>query len=459
MHRILSLVCVLSIIFSAAAEAPGALTRPMPDSWQYAESLNQSLPTDDRWWQEFDDPVLDSLITMGESANFDLAMAYRRMEAASRQMTIAKAAYYPTIGISAGYTRSREDAVSANRWSAQATASWQIDLFGKVTASVRQKKAQYKASRAEWVGSMVSMAGEIATTYVQLRVWQAELDVAEEHCSTQDSIANLVKARFDCGLGAKPQLDQALSLLYSTRATIPTLNTSIKSAISSLALLVGRYPGEIEEMLASHDNFPSYRQLIATGVPSELLRRRPDIVAAEYDLAAAAAAVGIAKKDFLPTLSLEGSVGVAAPRPGDMFTRNGFTYSIAPTLSWTVFDGFARRASVMAAREEMEAQIANYNYTVMNAYNEVDNAISAYLNYTRQIEDYEKAFHAADEFLKLSLDLYTQCLSPYSDVATAQQNLLTYANSVITARGNALSSLITLYEALGGGFSQYDLSR
>ncbi len=101
MHRILSLVCVLSIIFSAAAEAPGALTRPMPDSWQYAESLNQSLPTDDRWWQEFDDPVLDSLITMGESANFDLAMAYRRMEAASRQMTIAKAAYYPTIGISA----------------------------------------------------------------------------------------------------------------------------------------------------------------------------------------------------------------------------------------------------------------------------------------------------------------------------------------------------------------------
>lgn len=107
----------------------------------------------------------------------------------------------------------------------------------------------------------------------------------------------------------------------------------------------------------------------------------------------------------------------------------------------------------------MEAQIANYNYTVMNAYNEVDNAISAYLNYTRQIEDYEKAFHAADEFLKLSLDLYTQGLSPYSDVATAQQNLLTYANSVITARGNALSSLITLYEALGGGFSQYDLSR
>lgn len=457
-NLLIPLACAFIISLTAAAESPSALQRPLPESWQYAEALDQSLPSDDRWWAQFDDPVLDSLITMGENSNFDLAMAYRRMEAASRQMAIARAAYYPTVDLSAGYTRSREAEVNSNRWAALASASWQIDLFGKVTAGVRQKKALYRASRAEWVGSMVSMAGDIASTYVQLRVWQAELAVAREHCITQDSIAGLVKARFECGLGAKPQVDQALSLLYSTRASIPSLESSIRQAISTLALLTGRYPADIEGLLASHESFPDYRQLVATGVPSQLLRRRPDIVSAEYQLAAAAAAVGIAKKDFLPTLSLEGSVGVAAPKPGDMFTRSGFTYSIAPTLSWTLFDGFARRASVMAAREEMEAQIANYNYTVMNAYNEVDNAIIAYINYTRQIDEYTRARDAANEFLTLSLDLYTQGLSPYSDVATAQQNLLSYTNSLIVARGNALTSLITLYEALGGGFSEYNLN-
>ena len=136
-----------------------------------------------------------------------------------------------------------------------------------------------------------------------------------------------------------------------------------------------------------------------------------------------------------------------------MFTSEGFHYSIAPTLSGTVFDGFARRAAVAAAREEMEEQIASYNYTVINAYNEVGNALVQYRNLIQQIGEYEQATNNAREFLHLSLDLYTQGLSPYSDVATAQQNLLDYNNSLLVAWGDALTALINLYEALGGGFS------
>lgn len=429
------------------------LLRPLPDSWKYSEGAEQTLPSSDSWWSLFDDPLLDSLISMGEDANLDLAMAYRRMQAASTQMTAARAAYYPSVGLSAGYTRERLDGVSSSQWSLGASASWQIDVFGRVNASVKQKKALYKASRAEWTGAMVTMAGDIATTYIQLRVWQAELAVASRHAEVQDSITALVNARFECGLAAKPQLAQAQATLHSLKASIPQLKTSIATAISSLALLTGRYPQELEPMLKPTRNLPDYHHLVSTGVPAELLRRRPDILEAEYQLAAAAAAVGIAKKDFLPTLSLEGSVGVAAPRPGDMFTREGFHYSIAPTLSWTVFDGFARRAAVASAREEMEEQIANYNYTVINAYNEVGNALVQYRNLIQQIGEYEQATHDAREFLHLSLDLYTQGLSPYSDVATAQQNLLDYNNSLLVARGDALTALVNLYEALGGGFS------
>ena len=155
---------------------------------------------------------------------------------------------------------------------------------------------------------------------------------------------------------------------------------SIVTAKSSLALLVARYPEEINALLDSHSDLPDYRQIVATGMPGELLRRRPDIIAAEQNLAAAAAAVGIAKKDFLPTLSINGSIGFAGPKLNDTFNKSGFSYSIAPTLSWTIFDGMARNAKVAAARDEMEVQMANYNYTVMNAYNEVNNAVNSYIN-------------------------------------------------------------------------------
>ena len=449
-------ISALALLACTTAFAAGNndLLRPMPDSWEFTEYQPQELPSEDQWWLQLDDSVLDSLITMGENANFDLEMAARRMDAAARQMDVARAAYFPTIGVNAGYTRTRAERVTTNRYAAQATLSWEIDLFGKITSHVRQKKAQYRASRAQWVGAMVSMAGEIASTYVQMRVWQAQLAVAEEHVATQDSISKLVEARYESGLDAKPQLEQSLSILHSTRATIPGLRSSIGTAISSIALLVGRYPNEIEHLLRHNTGLPEFRQLISAGVPAELLRRRPDIVAAEQTLAAAAAAVGIAKKDFLPSLTLTADIGFAGPKLNDTFNRNGFGYTIAPTLSWTLFDGMARRAGVIAARDEMEAQIANYNYTVMNAYNEVDNAILAYHNDMKAIADYELAYEHARSFLTFELDLYTQGLAPYSDVATAEQDLLNYANSVLTARGNALTSLVTLYKALGGGFSE-----
>ncbi|MDE6301843.1 MAG: efflux transporter outer membrane subunit [Muribaculaceae bacterium] len=453
MRSYLLIIIAFCVALSSAAQTPD-LARPLPSSWQYTDGIPQTLPDDDSWWKSFNDPVLDSLITLGVNNNFDLSMAMRRMDAAARQIDAARAAYYPTLGVNAAYTRSRSEGVNANRYSLGATASWEIDLFGKITAGVRQKKAAYRASRAEWTGAMVSLAGNIASTYVQLRQYEAQLKVAEQNTLAQDSIAGLVKARYDAGLGSKPSLEQAQSLMYSTRSTIPSLRTSVAKTRSALALLVGVYPGELEPLLSRGDRLPDYHMVVSAGVPADLLRRRPDIAQAEAEVAAAAAAAGIAKKDYLPSLTIEGNVGVAAGTPGDMFTSHGFNYSVTPTLSWTVFDGLARRANVAAANDELLAQIDNYNYVVMNAYAEVDNALIAYGNTLSQISDAEQARDSAMEFLHLQLDLYTQGLSTFSDVATAQQSVLSYSNNVINARAAALTALIDLYEALGGGFVQ-----
>lgn len=444
------------------AASPGPLTRgaapclpepPLPESWQYEPAQTAPMPADDPWWRDFDDPVLDSLITMAESANYDVAMAMHRMEAARQQMRVARAAYFPQIGLSGSYTRSRQDGLSMDTYSVAADASWEIDIFGRITAQVRQERATYRASRAEWAGMQVSVAAELASTYMQLRVWQAELDVALQHISRQDTIAGIADTRFQCGLNPKTDVDQARGILYSTKATVPTLRTSIRQAVNAIGLLTASYASEIQPLLDSRTGLPDYGRLITTGVPAEILRRRPDVVQAEQQLAAAAAAVGIAKKDFLPTLSINGSVGYHNHGHGKFFSSDRLAYSVAPTLTWTLFDGMARSARAAAAREQEETLVEQYRYTVMNAYNEVDNALTAYREAVRAIADLERAEQAAAEFMRLSLELYTQGLTDFTDVANAQVSYLDYTNSLITARGNALSALVSLYKALGGGYT------
>lgn len=458
MQRIASFLLLAAIATSVVSSASGSdyLERPLPASWGDNTAPMSQLPADDRWWEGFNDPLLDSLISEAEQANFNLAIAARRMDAARRQIDMTRSAYYPQLGLSASYEHSRTAGNTVNDYLLGASLSWEIDIFGKITAKTRQAGAAYKASRAEWVGAMVSLAGEVASTYVNLRVAQAELEVARAHIIRQDTISGIARARYECGLAAKIDLDQALSVLYSTRAGVPALETQVTSYINALSLLLGVYPAEIDHRLRTASDLPDWRRLVTTGVPAELLRRRPDIIEAEHTLEAAAAALGIAKKDFLPSLSLNGNVGVSAPRPGDMFTRNGLSYSIAPTLSWTIFDGFSRRAAVAAARDELEADVASYNFTVMNAFNEVTCAIDAYTNAIKQISYYEQCVEVSGEFLDLSLDLYTQGLAEFTRVANAQVDLLNYSNDLIVARGTALTSLITLYKALGGGFeSEY----
>ena len=438
-----------AICLAAAAVSP---QQPVPGSWAYAEVPQQTLPSDDAWWEAFEDPLLDSLISEAEDANYDVLGAMHRMEAASRQIEAARAAYFPTVGIDASYTRRREEGISTNTYALGATLNWEIDLFGKVRANVGRSRAAYRATRAEWVGTMVSMSAAMASAYIGLRTCQAELAVAREHIIRQDTIAGIARYRYECGLAAKGDVDQALTVLYSTRATVPALETSARSYINAIALLLGVYPGDVAARLSAGRNIPHFYGPVVTGVPADLLRRRPDIVQAEAALDEAAAALGIARKDYLPTLSVQASAGVSAPRPGDMFTSRGFYYSVAPTLSWTLFDGLARRAGVEAARETLQAGVEAYNQAVMGAYCEVDNALVSYYNILRQIAEYEAAVASAADFLDQSLELYRQGLTEFVNVANAQVDLLQFTNSLLVARGQASTALVTLYKALGGGY-------
>lgn len=455
----------LSTAYATTPVAEKALTDSIPAHWSYDAHFDQTIPTDDNWWTRLSDPLLDSLIARGIENNPNVVIAGKRIAMAKEALNSARASYYPTLGFEGGWTKARTSgatgpvdmpATTGDYFSLGINMSWEIDVFGKITAKASQQKALYNATRAEYAATMVTLCANIAKAYVTLRVWQGEWDVATEHIASQEKIVKITEARHEAGLASMLDVTQARIVFYSTQASMPVLRSSIRTSINSLALLLGVYPREVESMLENHRPLPDYRQMVPVGVPAELLRRRPDIVEAEYELASYAAALGIAKRDFLPTLSLNGAIGTSAHRAGDLFSHESLTYSIAPTLTWTIFDGMARRANAASARQQMEIGMESYNNTVMTAVEEVDNAIASYIGTLRNLDILDEVVEQSRKSLDLSLDLYKRGLSPFNNVVTAQMNLLEYQNSVVSASGKALTALITLYEALGGGWDAAD---
>ena len=328
--------------------------------------------------------------------------------------------------------------------------SWEIDVFGRVREQSKEGKANYNASRAEYSAAMISLCSNIATAYFNYRLAQGRIDVAQRQITSQERISKITEARYETGLASKLDVAQSLTVLYSTQATLPSLINMRVAALNSIALLTGCYPDSIVKELDDSADLPNPFRLVKIGVPADLLRRRPDILQSEYELAAYAAQAGIAKKDFLPTLSLNGSVGTAAHNIGDLFSKNSFTYSIAPQLSWTIFEGLARNHRVAAAKEQMLAGIDNYNLTVMNAVIETENALSSYDASLRQISLYKKVLAESQEAFTLAIDRYKRGLSSFTDVMNAQISMLDYENTLLETRAAALTSLVKVYAAVAG---------
>lgn len=220
-----------------------------------------------------------------------------------------------------------------------------------------------------------------------------------------------------------------------------------------MAVLLGTTKDNLPEGLYADCVLPDHYPMPALGAPIDLLRRRPDIVAAERSIEVAVASLGIARSAYLPSLSIAASAGTEAHSFGDLFSGPSFSYSIAPTLSWTLFDGLSRRAATLEARQELENEVENYNLTVITAIEEVRTAIARYKATQEYISRTAKVVENSEEAVRLSLDQYKQGLTGFYNVAEAQLNYLTYQNSLVSARGNALTALIDLYKALGGGYS------
>lgn len=447
---------------SAKSPDPSSFLRDtVPGEWYIQPFSDQTIPSSDIWWKSFGDPMFLQLLETAENNNFNVLAAARRIEAARQTLNIARSAFLPTVGLDASWQKGRSSgrqesvavpASSYDYFSLGASMQWEIDVFGRVQANSKASKYAYEATRAEYVATMVSLATNLAKAYISLRMYQEQLAVAKAHIASQEKVTKLVEARFDAGIGNMLEVSQARMVLYSTQATIPGLQSLIDSSINAIAVLTGEYPKNLHPMMEVARPLPEKADPFEIGIPADVLRRRPDVVEAELQLAQCAAQVGVAKKDFLPTLSLTGSIGTVAHNAGDLFTSSSFTYSIAPQLSWTIFDGLARNYRVAEAKANMEEAIDNYNFTVLTALQEANNALSVLTTSQTTINEYKKVIEASQETLNLSVDLYKRGLASFTNVVDAQMDFLTYQNSLVEAKGKCLTALVTLYDALGGGW-------
>lgn len=461
LSRLLLISCLCSVAIATAQTEEKWLREPMPEAWQTTPEVSQNLPTNDEWWHTFYDPMLDRLIAKTVENNFDVAAAVKRIAMARNMVREAEAGYYPTISLSAGWSKEQDSGAAespvipssrSSSFTLGADMNWEIDLFGRIRANVKSQKAALNVARADYNGVLVSLCAKVASAYIQLRVCQKQLSVNRAHISSQEKVVKMTEARFEAELASMLDVTQARTVLYNTESTLPGIQSQIRTLINTLSILVGEYPGALASDLAVESALPEYVLSINTGVPSDLLRRRPDIQQAEMTLAQYAAQIGISKKDFLPTLSLTGSIGTEAHKAGNLFGEHSLAYTIAPQLTWTLFDGLARNYRVAEAKLQFEGAIDTYNLTVMNAVCEVDNALQEYNAALKSIELQRKVVEQSEKALTFAINLYKTGLTAFSNVVDGQMSWLSSQNELVSLEGKALSSLITIYQALGGGW-------
>lgn len=449
---------------AAPAQCPDGhwLEKPLPEEWRNDTIPVMTAPAEDSWWSTFHDGTLTQLINTAEKNNYDLAAAMKRIDAARLTLQRAKAGYFPTIGLGVSWTMSRQSgltgktqtqAVSSTYFDLGLTAQWEIDVFGRISSQIKADKASLQASRADRAAMGVSIGASVAKTYITLRTYQQQLEVALDHIDSQEKILAITQARFESGLASALDVVQARNVVLSTKATIPGLRFSIENNINALATLCGVYPPELPAEVKVTSPLPDPGSPAPIGVPADLLRRRPDIISSEYQLRALAARLNVAKKEFLPTLSIAGQIGTTAHEIGDLFKNGSFTYSVTPQLSWTVFDGLARNRDVQIARADLEAAVETYNQTVMSAVEEVNDNLSHYTYSVEEIGLYREVYEESGRQLELAMDRYKLGLSDFSNVADAQMSQLEYRNALISAQSNALLCLVSIYQSLGGGWA------
>ena len=420
------------------------------------------------WWQAFNDPILDRLIESAYRENLNLRIAGVRVLTARAQLGIAAGEVFPQVQAASGSVeknRLSERAAFAvpgspdNFWQSTLglTASWEIDFWGKFRRAIESADAGLLAAVADYDNALVALTADVGSSYVLIRTLENRLSIARRNVEIQLESLQIATARFEGGTTSERDVEQAKTVLASTQATIPTLESQLRQTKNALCVLLGLPPQHLTDLLGSSTNIPAPPPQVAVGIPADLLRRRPDIQSAEYRAAAQCAQIGVAKANLYPAFSLAGTFGfqaadIATFTLGDMFQWRSRTGSFGPSFQWNFLNYGQITNQVRVQDARFQELLIAYQNTVLRAQQEVEDGLIAFLKSQERANFLVQSTAAAQRSVDLAILQYREGITDFTTVLTAEQGLLTQQNDLATTLGDISRSLVEVYRALGGGW-------
>ncbi|WP_242123748.1 efflux transporter outer membrane subunit [Sphingobium sp. Sx8-8] len=444
------LLLPLSACAGPAVETMDVPPVAAPQAWR--TDAGPTAPFDRNWWQGFGDPALTGLVERALAGNIDIALAGARIREARAQESLARAALLPTLDAAGAAARSRSvnpfgRAVEQTAAQPQVQAAWEADLFGRLSDRASAARSGWLASQAARDAIRLSVASTAASGYITLRALDARLAVARQTLDARAAALKLAQRRSDAGYSPRLELAQAEAEYQATAQVIPPLEQAIARQENALRLLTGDLPGAVPR---GEPLDGLAKPAIADGLPSELLRRRPDIAQAEYQLAASDKLLAAARKNFLPQFRLTASGGAAfSTLLADPIT----IWSVGGSILAPLFEGGRLRAGAEAAGAQRDQAALGYRKAALTAFREVEDALAAARHGDEQVMLLERQRQAAAEGLRLASNRYRAGYSPYLEQLDAQRNLFAVELALVQARADALSARVLLYQAMGGGWS------
>lgn len=433
-----------------------------PEQWaESRERAGAALSLEEKaWWTSFGDPVLDGLVEQAVKTNLDLAQARARIVQARSELITAKAAALPTVNATGSVTRSQNSENDGSYVTTPTTvfqmgfdASWEIDVFGGLRRKKEAYLAKYDASVEDLRATLLTLLGDVAQNYLDLRANQEQLRITRRNVEAQQQTAEVTKERYRLGLTSYLDAAQAEAQKKSTEANIPTYEVSIKQSIHRIGILLGRDPNALKAELSVSRPLPESWASIAVGLPSELLTRRPDLRKAERQLAAASADIGVATADLYPKFDLTLGLGLQGNSSGNLLASASRYWSVVPGVSLPLFTGGKTRAAIESKRAVYDETLAKYRAAFNSALEDVENALvscNAQQERHRVLADSAGAYAAA---LKLANERYRMGLTNFLDVLDAEKSLYSIQISQSQSKAKLLTSLVSLNKALGGGWA------
>lgn len=437
----------------------------LTEQWSAGEpsGINSLPATDARWWKVFNDPVLDQLIQTAYEQNLTLRIAGLRVLEARAQLGIVTGNLYPqSQALSGTYSYNRgKETPTTNRHFSQAgigfDAAWELDFWGKFRRGIESADANLVANIAGYDDVLITLSAEVARNYVLIRTLEERISLARQNITIQQRSLELTTNQFETGSVTELDKQQATTQLRNTQASVPNLLSSLEQAQHALSILMGMQPQDLNEILGAAGGIPTAPAEVATGIPAELLRRRPDIKQAELQAAAQSAQIGIAHAELLPSFTLFGSIGwnvndAGDDNLGDLFNANSLRFSAGPSFQWKILSYGRLKNKVRVQDARLQQLLTNYENVVLSAAAEVKNAISGFLHSRVEAKYRKQSATAAKRSADLSMLQYTEGVSLYQSVLDATRSLASQQDSYAVTRGGIATNLIALYKALGGGW-------